>query len=329
MQPLIVGVDPGSTSAVAMINFEGELVALESGKNFPPSDMITEIVEIGKAIVVTSDKAETPSKVEKLSNSVGAHTFELEKDLSQDRKRELGEGENSHERDASAAAIYAYKHLRDNIKKIKRISKEEDIELEELAKRYFEPGKELLPEEENEKEENAQKQRNPFREKAEKLEEKVETLEQRIEELEEKVQLKEQQRREMQSKYDKLKAGKTEEAIEDDEIKKREEKIGLKDEKITKLEEKLKNSRIREKQYQKAFELIEEGAEIIPLAEDLNPGETPFVTKSKGFRDKMRSKGEKVYHVDEVEGVELGDKFVLSNINEDAQDIIQRYRDSR
>lgn len=329
MKPLIVGIDPGSTSAVAILDFQGELIGLESGKNFPPSDMITEIVDKGKPVVVTSDKADTPSKVEKVSNSVGAHTFEPETDLSQERKRELGTGENSHERDASAAARHAYKDLRSNIDKIKKISEEEDVELGKLAQRYFEPGKELLPDEENEEKGDSDDDYNHFREKAQRLEEKVKILKGEISELEEKLELKEDQRREMQSKYDKLKAGKTEELLEEDEVKKREEKLDQKNQKISELEKKLKKSHIREKQYQKAVELIEEGAEIVPLTEDSNPGQTPFVTKSKDFRDKMRTKGEKVYHVEEVEGVELGKRFVLSDINEDAEDILQKYRESR
>lgn len=330
MQPLIVGIDPGSTSAVAMLNFEGELVGLESGKNFPPSEIITEIVNTGKPIIVTSDKAETPSKVEKISNSVGAHTFELEKDLSQQRKRELGEGENSHEIDASAAAKHSYKDLRNNIEKIKQIADEENEELEELAQRYFEQDKKLLPDQENEEEKKEEpKDSNPFREKAQRLEEKVDIMENKVEELEEELELKESQRREMQSKYDKLKSGKTDELLEEDEIEKREKKIEKKNQRISDLEKKLKKSHIREKQYRKAFEMIVDGAEILPLVNDLNPGQTPFVTKSQDFRDKIRSKGEKVYHIDEVEGVELGKRFVLSNINEDAEDIIQRYRESR
>jgi len=330
MKPLIVGIDPGSTSAVAMLNFEGELVALESGKNFPPSEIITEIVGEGKPIIVTSDKADTPSKVKKISNSVGAYTFELEKDLSQERKRELGEGENSHEVDASAAAKHAYKALRNNIEKIKQIADEEGVELEELAQRYFEQDKELIPDKENEEnEEKELKNRNPFKEKAQRLEEKVERLEKEIDEMKQKVEIKENQRRKMQSKYDKLKAGKTDEIIEEDEIKKRDEKITEKNQEISQLEQELKRSHIREKQYKKAVEMIEDGAEIIPLVNDSNPGQTPFVTRSKDFRDKMREKGEKVYHIDQVKGVELGEKFVLENINEDAEDIIQRYRDSR
>jgi predicted RNase H-like nuclease (RuvC/YqgF family) len=331
MKPLIAGVDPGSTSAVALIDFEGKIVKLESGKNFPPSEIITEIVAEGKPVVVTSDKADTPSKVEKIATSVGAEQFEPEEDLSKKRKRELGEGENSHERDASAAAIHAYKQLRDNIKKIKEVAEEEDMETVDVAERYFTSGKELVPEdpEEGKEDEPESKEYSHFRKKAEKMEEKVEELEKKIEELEEKLEFKEQQRRDLQSKYDRLKSEKTEELLKEEEIESREKKLSEKQEKISQLQDRLKKSNIREKQYSRAIEELEKGAEIVPLVEEKAPGTEPFVTRSKSFRDRMRSKGRKVYHIDEVEGVELGARFILSNINEDAKDIIERYRDSR
>lgn len=331
MKPLIVGVDPGSTSAVALVDFEGEIVKLESGKNFPPSEIINEIVQEGKPIIVTSDKSDTPSKVKKIATSVGAEEFKLEEDLSQERKRNLGKGENSHERDASASAIHAFKQLRNNIRKIKETAEKENMETVEVAERYFSPEKELIPnnEQEEKEEDSVSKEYSHFRKKSEKMEEKVAKLEEKIDGLEDKLEFKEDQRRDLQSKYDKLKAEKTEKLLKKQEIESREKKLDKKEEKISELQNKLKNSRIREKQYQKAIEKIEQGADILPLVQNKAPGTEPFVTRSESLRDKMRSKGSKVYHIDEVEGVELGKRFILSNINEDAKDIIERYQDSR
>lgn len=331
MKPLIVGVDPGSTSAVAAVDFEGELRLLESGKNFPPREIISEIVETGKPVVVTSDKASTPSKVKKIATSVGAEIFKLEEDLSQKRKRELGKGENSHEQDASASGFHAYKQLRDKIKKIKSVTDEEDLDLAMTAERYFTEGEKLIPENDmsESREDGEAEEYIHFREKAQRLEKKVKDLEKKNEDLEEKLEFKEQQRRKLQSKYDKLKAEKQQELLKEQEIEQREKKINEKQEKISELQEKVKRSDIREKQYAKAIEEIENGAEPVPLVDDKSPGTEPFVTFSEDLRDKMRSKGKKVYHVDEVEGVELRDRFILSNIKEDAKDIIERYRDSR
>lgn len=329
MKPLIVGVDPGSTSAVALIDFNGEIIHLKSSKNFPPREIITEIVENGKPVILTSDREETPSKVEKIATSVGAHQFEPEEDLSQERKRQLGEGENSHEQDASAAALHAYKQLRDKIGKIREVSEEEEMDADQVAERYFSPDKKLVPEDGEEEESETGGEYSHFRKKSQRLEDKVEKLQAEVEDLQERLEFREQQRRELQSKYDKLKAEKQDELLKDEEVKKRDEKIREKQEKISELQEKLKKSGIREKQYQKAIEELEKGSEILPLVEDESPGTEPFVTRSKDLRDRLRSKGGKVYHVDEVEGVELGDRFILSNINEDVKDIVEKYRESR
>jgi len=43
----------------------------------------------------------------------------------------------------------------------------------------------------------------------------------------------------------------------------------------------------------------------------------------------MREKGEKIYHTDDVDGLELGERFILKDTREDAEDIIKRYQESR
>jgi len=351
MKPLIVGVDPGSTSAVAMVDFNSDVVGLESGKNFPPREIISKIIETGKPVIVTSDKAKIPSKVEKIANSVGAKKFIPEEDLSSERKRELGSGENSHEEDAVAAALHAYKQLRSNIDKIEELSGEMEMDMEksEIASRYFSdelptPGSEEETQEAEKKEEKTeeniqgeQKQDSDpdpelYRRRAEKLETKVRNLEEQVEDLKNRLEFREQQRRNIQSKYDKLKDGKKEEMLKEQEISKREGIINDKEEKIEELEEKFQRSRIREKQYEKALELIAEGGQLLPIIDE-NFEESPdaSVTRSEELRDELRSQGEKIFHVDEVEGVELLEKFVVDGeeLDEDPDDIIEKYRNSR
>jgi len=89
-KPLIVGVDPGSTSAVAAVDLECEIELLESGKNFPPREIIQRIIKVGKPVVLASDKGKTPSKVSKISSSLGAKLFEPEEDLSQKKEERTG-----------------------------------------------------------------------------------------------------------------------------------------------------------------------------------------------------------------------------------------------
>ncbi|MFB6180474.1 MAG: DUF460 domain-containing protein, partial [Candidatus Nanohalobium sp.] len=134
---LIAGVDPGSTSAVAAVTLEGEIVLLESGKNFPPNQIIRRLVKTGKPVVLAGDKSKTPSAVKEIASSLGAKVFKPEKDLKTGRKKELGKGSNSHEVDASAAAYHAQRKLEREITKIKNISERENVAEAKVAGKYF------------------------------------------------------------------------------------------------------------------------------------------------------------------------------------------------
>jgi predicted RNase H-like nuclease (RuvC/YqgF family) len=340
MKPLIIGVDPGSTSAVAMVDFDGNLVELQSGKNFPPREIIQEIVENGKPVVVASDKGKMPSKVEKIAKSVGARSFSPEEDLGQERKRELGEGENSHEKDAVASARHAYKHLRPKIEKVEQLSEKIDREKSRVAKKYFtgtlqkeskEEDAETEPREHEEGQDEKKINGEKWKRKAEKLQKKVENLEEQVDDLEEKLEFREQQRRNLQSKYDKLKAEKKDDMLKEQEISKREGIINEKEERIEELEKKLERSRIREKQYGEALDLIADGGELLPVIdEDTEEVPERAVTRSRELRDKLVARGEQVYFVDEVDGVELLERFVAEELpSQNLKEIIERYRDAR
>lgn len=137
-KPLIVGIDPGNTSAIAALNLDGDIILLESRLEFAPEEIIQRIVNTGKPLVISCDKEKMPSTVEKIANSVGAEKFEPEKDLSQERKRDLGvKGENSHEKDAYASALHAFKNMRKKIRKINDRSEKKGVERHKVAKDYF------------------------------------------------------------------------------------------------------------------------------------------------------------------------------------------------
>lgn len=136
-EALIVGVDPGNTSAVAALNLDGELKLLESNREFATHEIITTLIETGKPVVVACDIEKMPSTVEKIASSLGAEKFEPEEDLDTQRKKELGEGENSHEKDALASARYAYNNLQRSIQKIEKQSEQSDRSRSEIAREYF------------------------------------------------------------------------------------------------------------------------------------------------------------------------------------------------
>ncbi len=136
-KPLIVGVDPGNTSAVAALNLEGELELLESRREFPSREIILELINEGKPVVVACDTGKMPSTVEKIASSLGAEKFKPEEDLEARRKKELGQGENSHEVDAVASAVYAYNNLSRRIEKIEAESRHSGQKRSKVAETYF------------------------------------------------------------------------------------------------------------------------------------------------------------------------------------------------
>lgn len=136
-EPIIVGIDPGNTSAVAALNLEGEEVLLESRKEFSHDEIIQEIIDTGYPIVIASDREKMPSTVEKIASSLGAERFIPEEDLSRRRKNDLGTGDNSHEKDAYASALHAFKQLRKRIRKINSASTQKNARKQEIAREYF------------------------------------------------------------------------------------------------------------------------------------------------------------------------------------------------
>ena len=348
MKPLIIGVDPGSTSAVSAIDFEGENIFTVSRKNFPPREIISEIIDNGRPVVVASDKAKFPSTVDKIARSLGAYRYTIEKDMSSERKQELGQGDNSHEIDASAAARNAYRGLRDGIETIKQLSEEKDIEIDEIAVRYF---KDELDKTEFEEEtefktvdsDNLSKAEHDSIEEIDeeerilrlekendRLETKVENLESQISDLKSSLETEKEEKERWRSKYDRMRTEKRKELMEERLLSKKKAEIKEKDKKIDELNERLEKASIREKQYLKALDLIEEGGELFRLYERGGKDGDVFFTRSKDVEKVLKQEGEHVFHVDEVDGVELFDRIVLDERpQKDVRDVLEEYRDGR
>ena len=116
---LIIGVDPGTTTALAGINVFGELVFLWSKKNAKEEEIIKEIIRHGTPLIFVSDKKKLPSLVEKLSDRFLTDSFVPKKDLSFKLKKGLVKEflgdkidnliENTHVLDALASSFYYYK----------------------------------------------------------------------------------------------------------------------------------------------------------------------------------------------------------------------------
>src|SRR3989344_4456179 len=123
---LIVGIDPGITTAYAVLDIEGKLMKTASSKNLDLNQLISEIIEIGKVVLVGTDKSKTPNLVYTFATKLGAKIIGPHKDLMVDEKRKMISGfktDDVHQADALAAALFAYKTSKPLLDKIELYSK--------------------------------------------------------------------------------------------------------------------------------------------------------------------------------------------------------------
>ena len=120
---VLVGVDPGTTTAVAIVSLDGSVLDVLSTRTADTAAVIEWIVERGRPVVVAADVTPMPNTVEKIRRSFDAAGWipgsDLPIDEKQHRTREEGY-ENDHERDALAAALFAFDDHEDQFERIAR-----------------------------------------------------------------------------------------------------------------------------------------------------------------------------------------------------------------
>ena len=120
---VLVGVDPGTTTAVAIVSLDGSVLDVLSTRTADTAAVIEWIVERGRPVVVAADVTPMPNTVEKIRRSFDAAGWipgsDLPIDEKQHRTREAGY-ENDHERDALAAALFAFDDHEDQFERIAR-----------------------------------------------------------------------------------------------------------------------------------------------------------------------------------------------------------------
>ncbi|MEF8812611.1 MAG: DUF460 domain-containing protein [Halovenus sp.] len=109
--PVVVGIDPGTTTAAAVVGLDGDVLDVLSTRTADTAAVIEWLIERGRPLVVGADVTPMPKTVEKLRRSFDAAGWTPDRDLPVDvkkhRTREVGY-DNDHERDAIAAALGAY-----------------------------------------------------------------------------------------------------------------------------------------------------------------------------------------------------------------------------
>ncbi len=123
---LICGIDPGETTGLAVLDLNGNVITIESKKNFGLTSIVEKIYEFGKPIIIATDVPKIPQFIEKLCSKTGAICYNPRHTISVMEKNELIrqlniDVSNSHERDALTAALMAYRKYRNLFQKIDNI----------------------------------------------------------------------------------------------------------------------------------------------------------------------------------------------------------------
>ena len=267
----IVGIDPGTTIGVAIIDLNGNPVEVFSSKNYSIADTITRIISRGKPLIVASDVTPTPAMVKKIGGLFSSFVHELDGSLSTEEKIALTKGEgyeykNVHERDALAACINAFKRYKKKFSQVQKktppgVNVEEVKALvvkgmsisaainglisaqEEKRKRTEEKGQDEKKGGEESESKDLLRLRGMMKEK----EERIELLEELTTVLKADVQEKEGEIRSLKRKLDSMRTESMKELKKAEEIRKR-------DTEIERLREEV---RAREKENAELVEIIE------------------------------------------------------------------------
>ncbi len=135
----IVGIDPGTTTGIAVIDLKGEVVSVKSKKEMGLGDITEFILENGTPVIVATDVHPAPSLVKKVSSAFNAKLYVPEKDLPVKKKNRMTKKYadmdiSDHSKDALAAALQAMKSEKDLIKKLEKKTVDLNEEKRELVK---------------------------------------------------------------------------------------------------------------------------------------------------------------------------------------------------
>ncbi|QSX00659.1 DUF460 domain-containing protein [Haloterrigena alkaliphila] len=204
---VVVGIDPGTTTAVAIVSLEGEVLDVWSSRTSDTADVIEWIVERGRPIIVAADVTPMPETVEKFRRSFDAAGWAPESDLPVDEKQHRTREEpydDDHQRDAMAAALYAVDAHEDQFERIadklppgidrgevtaRVVAGEESVEAVLRDLRDDDSGDEEESTEHEPRELTEEEKRiKSLERQVERLQNHVETLEGRVEERDERIE---------------------------------------------------------------------------------------------------------------------------------------------
>ena len=126
---MIAGVDSGTWRAFAVLDYDGGVVAIESRKNWTPDAFIQSLSAFSPS-VIACDKIPVPKSVKLLKSVFSARLFKPHKSMTGLQKASLTRDfnvHNEHERDALAAALKAFRSLKNKFELVERKARDAGV----------------------------------------------------------------------------------------------------------------------------------------------------------------------------------------------------------
>ena len=132
VKSIIVGIDIGTTTGIAIYDLNRNLLYTGSKRYLSISSVIKQIIFFGKPLIIATDKEKTPSPISKIAASFNGKVFHPDHDLAVEEKDDIVKIsiKDVHEKDALAAATFAYKNYAGQFNNI-------DMNLDSLGLRQY------------------------------------------------------------------------------------------------------------------------------------------------------------------------------------------------
>lgn len=128
---VIVGIDPGLTTAYAILDTNGDIINIYSKREFGINSLIKRITSFGKVVAIASDVEKVPETVLRIAKHLRASIIKPQKRIGIRRKRQIVKDfydesikkiGDKHEIAALFAAIMAYRQFSPLLNKIKGLN---------------------------------------------------------------------------------------------------------------------------------------------------------------------------------------------------------------
>ncbi|MCI4461824.1 MAG: DUF460 domain-containing protein [Thermogladius sp.] len=136
-RPIIVGIDPGMTTGIALVDLDGRVIHASSYRSVDRSIILSIISQHGIPVAVATDVSQAPELVEKIAAQTGALLVTPPRDLDSSEKQRLVEKalslnkglylKDSHVKDALASAFKALNMFSDKILEINKFVRQYNL----------------------------------------------------------------------------------------------------------------------------------------------------------------------------------------------------------